>query len=300
VQAIDCWTAYVDRLPWCPGQLDEATFKAFLRAGSLGIEQQTAFDTVAQRIKAAEGRIRPRKIESQLERAYRYAGTDGKPPASTVVFRQLPSWPDPDPSLIANIAGSGFGLCDLAESSPIGFDDADPHTEEIVDALFPGNPLLCVGRSSSRFWTARRDSFRGQLSGLQFIVSSPMISLEGPRKEDGKMSAHALANTGPRRYLVIEFDHGPQDQQAALVDYLAQRGPLVLVVYSGGRSLHAWFHCQRADDSKLFQFMSLAVRIGADPHTWQNKSQFVRMPDGQRSDGLTRQRVYYFNPRIIP
>jgi hypothetical protein len=43
--------------------------------------------------------------------------------------------------------------------------------------------------------------------------------------------------------------------------------------------------------------MSHAVSIGADPMIWL-RSQFVRMPDGLRDTG-SRQRIFFFNPKVI-
>jgi hypothetical protein len=298
MDGIERWSSYVDSLPWQPGQLNRSSFLAFLRAGSLSVDRQTACETVATRIIDSGGRLRARKIENQAAIAYQYAATSAQtgPLTFRKHFPRANPWPDPDPDLIARITESGPCLADLAESSPIRFDDGQPHTEEIIDALFPGNPLLCVG-SSTRFKTAGRESFRGRLADLQLIVPSPMTALLGHTLE-GNLSAHSLENTGPRRFIVVEFDHGPQDQQAALIDHLARRGPLALVVYSGGRSLHAWFPCSGVTEDVQLRFMKCARRLDADLSGWQNRSQFVRMPDGARPDG-TRQPVHYFNQEVL-
>jgi hypothetical protein len=123
----------------------------------------------------------------------------------------------------------------------------------------------------------------------------------------GKMSPHSLDNTGPRHFLVVEFDFLPadlsricsgkielQDLCAALVFHLNGFAPLALVVHSGGKSLHAWFYCWKQREQDLHKFMRYAVSLGADPHTWLS-SQFVRMPDGCRSNGK-RQTAYFFDP----
>jgi hypothetical protein len=111
----------------------------------------------------------------------------------------------------AVIAGIGRGLVDLWEMSPSRFENNDSYCEEIIDTLFPGNPLLCVGRSKSEFATRAREHWRGKLGDLQLIVPSPMTSRTG-RTQEGKVSEHALENTGPRRFLVIEQDTGTVDE----------------------------------------------------------------------------------------
>src|SRR5262245_17952073 len=98
-----------------------------------------------------------------------------------------------------------WGTC--GNSSPIRIEDNKSHTEEIIDRLFPGNPLLCCGKSQSEFDTAPREHWRGELVRLQFIVPSPMSAVSGFTK-DGRESKHTLSNTGLRRFLICEFDRG--------------------------------------------------------------------------------------------
>jgi hypothetical protein len=171
----------------------------------------------------------------------------------------------------------------------------------VIDLLFPGNPLLCCGQSKSVFDTKPRENWRGKLSGLQLIVPSQMSAPKGRKKnpEEGEdpLSPHTLDNTGPRCFLVVEFDSGTTDQHATLLLHLASYGPLVLVVHSGGKSLHGWFYCAGQPEDKLLRFMRYSVSLGADPATW-TRSQFVRMPDGTRDIGK-RQTIFYFNPRTV-
>ena len=127
---------------------------------------------------------------------------------------------------------------------------------------------------------------------MQFIVPSPMSAVTGLTK-DGRESKHALDNTGPRRFLVCEFDTGTIDQHAALLIHLAEFAPLVCVVHSGRKSLHGWFLVQDQPEDKVLRFFRYAVKLGADPATW-TRSQFVRMPDGTRDNG-SRQTVYFLS-----
>lgn len=181
--------------------------------------------------------------------------------------------------------------------SPIKFTDNKPHTEQILDVLFPGNPLLCCGKSEADFDTRPRSKWRGELSKQQFVVPSPMTAWIG-HTQSGQPSAHAKESTGPRRFLIVEQDIGSVDEQAAILWHLAQRAPLSLTFHSGGKSIHGWFYCAGQDEEKVLRpFMRLAVSLGACHSTW-TKSQFVRMPDGTRGDGK-RQGVYLFFPEAI-
>lgn len=165
---------------------------------------------------------------------------------------------------------------------------------QAVPVLFPGDPLICVGASSSRFTTGHLAEFPA-LDFCQFIVPSPMSARTG-KTQDGRESAHCLDNTGPRRFIVVEFDHGEIDDQASWLYWLATKAPLIAVVFSGGKSLHGWFLCDGVDETQVEEFFADAVRIGADPRLW-TRSQFARLPGGLR--GEVRQEIVFWNPEPL-
>jgi hypothetical protein len=233
--------------------------------------------------------------ERELEEAVRNSQVSAFQPPS---FTPPRPWPPLNrEQREAAIQETQFGLVDLWESSPIRFDDNKSKTEELIDRLFPGNPLLCCGKTQAAFDTKPRAQWRGELSRQQFIVPSPMMKWVGTTKA-GKESAHCLDATGPRRFLVVEQDVGSIDEQAAVLWHLAFRAPLALVVHSGSESLHAWFYCAGQDEEKVLRpFFRYATSLGADTATW-TPSQFVRLPDGTRGDG-SRQAVYYFRPEVM-
>jgi hypothetical protein len=228
------------------------------------------------------------EVEAAVEKVFSEALRHGEPCILS------PKWASLDLARRNHIIGKSAGLSELLGERP--FSDGAPHTEEIIDALFPGNPLLCCGASSREFATRPRSEWRGKLAKLQLIVPSPMSAKFGVTKS-GKKSQHTLSNTGPRRFLVVEQDRGSLDEQAAILAHLAKRAPLTLVVHSGGKSLHGWFFCEGRSEESSWQFLNGAVSIGADHTTW-TRSQFVRMPDGTRDTGA-RQAVLYFNAEVL-
>jgi hypothetical protein len=240
-----------------------------------------------------------REIEAAVQRSRECAwrpSTNRQLTANYLPSDERPKWPAVNEEQRAAIVRDGPRLADLWEAVPVRVDWNGSKTEEIIDVLFPGNPLLCCGKSSYEFATRTRDKFRGKLSSLPLIVPSPMSKRTGITKE-GRESEHCLDNTGRRRFLVVEFDEGTFDEHAALLWHLAGIGPLALCVHSGSKSLHGWFFCGGQPEDKLCAFMRHAVSLGADPATW-TRSQFVRMPDGTRQNGK-RQAVYYFRPDVV-
>jgi len=242
--------------------------------------------TVGERVKHGE-------IERAVERSKARAWQPGQGAQSV---GQTSAWPKVNTEQREAVIASCGGLVDLWEISPLRFADNESHTEHIIDVLFPGDPLLCAGKSHCDFETRSRSEWRGELARLQVIGPNPMIARVG-RMQDGKASAHALETTGPRRFLVIEQDSGTLDEQSAVLLHLAGLAPLAVAVHSGGKSIHGWFYSGGQQEEKLRGFMQYAVSLGADSQMW-TRSQFARMPDGIRDNGK-RQTVYFFYPGVV-
>jgi len=229
-----------------------------------------------------------------------------------------PRWPLPDLAAIERIAAPGPRLADLRAASPFTFDGEQRYTHWLLSKLFPPDSLLCLAMSQSEALTLPLEAWlECDLARYSFIVPSPMSSKTGLTL-DGRESYRTLNNTGPRRYLVVESDFSEYakdgktetryaglirrlrkqgitvaDMCAAVLWHLAESMPLVMIVHSGGKSLHGWFPVQGLPEGVLLEFMRLAVSLGADDATWC-KCQLVRLPDGTRSNG-TRQAVHYFD-----
>jgi hypothetical protein len=233
-------------------------------------------------------RVSAREIEDALRNSHTSA-------PQSAHWRQQ-RWPSENLEQREAIIIGGEGVVDLWETSPIRFKDNAAHTEQIIDALFPGNPLLCCAATKASAQTAKREEWRGRMSELSLIVPNPMTAVTG-LNQSGEVSGRCLANTGVRRFLVVEFDSGTIDEHAALLLHLAARRPLALVVFSGSKSLHGWFYCAGVVEEKVSRFFRYAVSLGADRATWTS-CQLVRMPDGLRDNGK-RQVVYFFNPRVL-
>jgi hypothetical protein len=248
-------------------------------------------------------------LQRKLKNAFRIAAPDPKYADGDVARREFsgivepqnPRWPPDDEAARDLILFQvDFPVMELMDVSPIRFDDDTSKTPEILPLLFPGDPLICCGGESNSFWTRKLSEFGRSVSTFQFIVPSPMSAPTGkilnPKPGGPTESAHTKANTGERRFAVIEFDQGTKDEQSALIWHLSNYAPLVMVVHSGGKSLHGWFFVQGSSESLIHRFYRYAVSIGADRAT-HLKSQFVRMPDGRRDNG-NRQPVYYLNPTL--
>ncbi|MEY2502273.1 MAG: hypothetical protein QOI07_2607 [Verrucomicrobiota bacterium] len=285
-------------------------YLAALRLLRLGLDKLKVEELLEEGSVECGRAIRPDEIPRAVRNAA--AALTGARPLSHC------KWPARNYEQIEAVASAGLSTNDLEESSPLRPDAGS--TEAIVDALFPRNPLICAGRTLTGAVTKHRADWRGSLARQQFIVPSPMSKPTGITLE-GKTSARSLDNTGPRRFLVVEFDFAEHDDSghdtdaapvlrrlaeqgrtisdlcASLHAHLADFRPLALVVHSGRRSAHGWYPVRDEDEDVMLRFMRFAVSLGADPATW-TRAQFVRMPDGLRNNG-NRQRVLYYNPAVI-
>jgi hypothetical protein len=299
--------------------MDGNAIESLLRAKVKGSGRIVTDKEIHRQVECARARaFRPKDPE-------RYAETWGEPKVGVVTGDNItssappaPPWPAPSLDDIRTITASGWSLYDLWESSPLRFDDGESHAEDIIDVLFPDNPLLCVGLTAYQFATRRRSTWRGRLAGCSFITPNPMLQVSGLTL-DGKLSEHCKSATAARVYLVIEFDFSEfardgktptewapivrewraaglsvLDATAALHRHLSEFLPLVAAVHSGGKSLHGWYPAFNHTDRDLRLFMRAAVRLGADKQLWV-RSQFTRMPDGRRENGKP-QTLYYLAP----
>jgi hypothetical protein len=167
-------------------------------------------------------------------------------------------------------------------------------TAVIMRRLFPENALICAAMEPHSTTTYELEKIARDLHKFQFVVPSPMSAKTGLTQQ-GKESGRCLDNTGPRRFLVTEFDFkqyndkGERTKYADLIDQWQVRGasiqsacaalimrmakaaPLSMVTYSGKKSLHAWWYCAgetEHEGSRLHKFFADAVRLGADPAPW--------------------------------
>jgi hypothetical protein len=222
--------------------------------------------------------------------------------SSTQACKSMRKWPSVNSlERLRIISENPMTEHQLSGQSPVEINEDQPSMEWFLQQIFSLDSLLCVGKNAHVFKTLPLQSLVGSKSMLEateFIVPSPMIDTFGVTKK-GKRSMHTLSNTGPRRYLVTEFDSGTPDEQSAIIWHLREYAPLVMVLRSGGKSLHGWWACVGVDEAKLLKFFRYAVSLGADPATW-TRSQFVRIPQGWRADKQALQQVLYFNPSKLP
>lgn len=242
-----------------------------------------------------------RNLEREIREAVRNVQTDeallaqilsGETRPAAAEEPPRPRFPESSPGLIASIRRVPVEA--LADMSPSPF----PGTEEALQRLFPGDPLICLGAAPWACAVRKLSSWAGQAAGYPFMVPSAMTAVSG-RTVDGRNSPRCLANTGPRMYQVVEFDDREGfDSQAGRIVRLMELLRPTLVLHSGGKSLHAWFPAFHLSAEEQVKFFSAAATLGADTATW-SRCQLVRVPGGTRAPGVA-QTCFYFDDDAIP
>lgn len=168
--------------------------------------------------------------------------------------------------------------------------DSIPNQAEILANLYADETLLhlCKEVFNGRDVKACEDWIKDGLEPYQYLCPNPL---------KGHDRGRCLDNILSRKFVVFESDlpniAGNWDTQAGLIDRLAKDMPLRMVVWSGNKSLHAWFQVENKDERKVYKFLNLATMLGADPASLR-PSQLVRMPWGKRTDNNKIQKVIYY------
>jgi hypothetical protein len=164
----------------------------------------------------------------------------------------------------------------------------------VLDRFFRSDELVCMARSKNMAETMRRENFRGGEEQFPYIVPNAMVSVWGLNSL-GIRSKRCNNNVGPVTRVVIEFDSGTLDEQAALIGAISKCGvPLSMVLWSGGKSLHSWFDMTSMNKDERQKLFRYAAALGADRATFI-PCQLCRTPNAIRPENGNRQEVYLLN-----
>jgi hypothetical protein len=214
--------------------------------------------------------------------------------------------------------GKYHQLLDAIAGRPI------PPLEEIIDRMYPGNPLLCRAAASQRWArTDTRESIRGVEKEMEWLVPSPMSKVTGFAHSTNNPNSHRCReNAGPRVYLVLDFDLSEinglgesiakwkakgvsiWDVQAVIIAHLAnegnpRQGPF-MIVNTGGKSLHSWYVIHAGfPEAMALDFLSRAIPLGADKRA-ELPEQLFRFPGGTRkSDSNQPQSILLYDEKKL-
>jgi len=297
------WSEYVSRLIWEKGNLDVASYDAFLRGASLGVPASTAIEEVSARIRSAGEYPRPHKIESQWRRAATHVRADPNS-ARTIVPVQRPAF-DPDyAKRIAERVPASVDVPWLKRRSPV-MTWITP--AEYLSAVFGmGCQILVFTDPRSQGQTmfqklslkTERDKLKGFERGYKdgvWFLSNPVDGQYHFNPRQNSMSRRSEESITDFRHVVLESDCQSLEQWLRILVQL--KLPIVSIISSGGKSLHALARINASFkedwDKKVRRLMPWLVKVGADRGA-MTAVRLTRLPGCYRGDKL--QQLLYLNP----
>ncbi|MHB1079510.1 MAG: hypothetical protein ACYC67_08905 [Prosthecobacter sp.] len=168
--------------------------------------------------------VTDRELADQIPNARCGSCHSKKRTRTTVPIGQSNAWPSVDVQSIDKIVRGGATLETLRQLSPENLSANPLSSEDAINLLFPGDPLLCCAHSCKSASTRRKSAWRN-IGKFQFLVPSPMAKTSGLNQQ-GKRSERCLDNTGRRRFLVVEFDFKPDvtECEASVAQSIANLG----------------------------------------------------------------------------
>ncbi len=231
-------------------------------------------------------RIEDREIENAVRSAMGLGGS------GTAARRAYPSV-NPELRRTAIVDSLFTTVDDLKKASRVQ-NPGELRSGAVLDLFFNADDLVCMASTKQAAQTDRRCEFLGLERGLPFIVPNAM-SAQWALNSQNRPSVRCNSNVGPIRRVIVEFDAGSLDEQAALIGHLMKHGCAVdMVLFSGGKSLHAWVNVEslsEADRDKLFRY---AAALGADRSMFV-PCQLCRTPNAIRKENGAKQEVLMLN-----
>jgi hypothetical protein len=297
------WGDYLRTLDWTEGDTKHAqAYRAFIRAGMLGVDPAAAMREVEATIRGYGGKIVPRDLERQLQRAYAFAKrevTEGIAPVATAVTRSYYSAAD----LVTRADKvREFSWDDLTRRSPV--DPAGFTSSQYLDAVFrPGECVVIAERQDDpgRVYVAGSGAawVNGMRSDNGILYLSNPANGQRIQNADGKLSLRSETNLTCFRHLVLESDRTIAILWVRAMVQIAL--PVVAIYTSGGKSVHFLIRVDAADKVEYLAAVDRLrpglVRLGADPVSMSGV-RLTRLPGAMRGERL--QELLYLDPAATP
>ena len=298
---IDQLLCYADTLTWAKGHLDDSSWFAFLRAGSLKVQGEQAAQIVAERIRQAGDHPKAGKLQRQIRRAYEHVGSH----AGEVVPGTAPKAPKPvyQPDKLHKVAGH------VGEVTPEWLKRISPVSTVISPAGFlhqvyqPEDKVLVFNVFESQgceIWSYGRalNHLREDCFGVWFL-SNPIDGKCHWNPREQKYSRRSEESITAWKYAVIESDEAPKNLWLRVLVQLPL--PIMAIYDSGGASIHALVAINAESKAEWdrvvrVELMPMLVTLGACPGSL-TAVRLTRLPNCRRGQTGRMQELLYLNPR---
>jgi hypothetical protein len=297
----DAWRTYVNGLTWAQGHLDEASWLTFLRAGSLGIDAQTAVAEVANRIAAAGDHPKAGKLKGQVQRAYQFAGSKA---GEFKVGYYKPDKPALDTDKLQKIANRleiNVTRSWLSSRCPLPVWNCLP--SEFLSALYASDEHVVIfdvfESQGCQVWT-HGQSLDHMQKGHQnvWFLCNPCDGKFHWNPRYQKWSRRSEESITSWRFCVLESDSVRKDLWLKAIVQLPL--PIVAIYDSGGSSIHVLVLINAASKAEWDTIVRdnlarLIVPLGAD-YDAMTAVRLTRLPNCRRGQTGRFQSLLYLNP----
>ena len=203
--------------------------------------------------------------------------------------------------------GKGATIDFIMEKSPIAI-PGQPHlqTRLVLESLYKFSDLLYIGDrySAGKMGKTIRSMASWRMANItkdppEHIVPNPLTGKMGLTKMD-RPSFRADSCIAQRRFAVVEFDTLSMEDQLAFWSQVQL--PVVVLVTSGGKSIHGWIAANCATEDQWTEqieerlFDRILKPMGVDG-SCKNEARLSRLPGAIRSDTGNLQQLLYLNPK---
>ena len=307
---------YRDKLAALPASGGGGCHPALLGVASLGAMAGVPPDDIFRDLRESvhgERSVPDREIQAAIDKAVREHASGMAAGVPRVGSRRKTVAVLDGAAALRRIVEQGRGACeaDIYDRSPIRIDwEPQEDAFHVMEALWRPDDVLFIGRRECRpalkrnirtaaEWCA---AFRKGRPGAHqpHIMPNPLTGKPGPTADGTGETLRGDACVAQFRFAVVEFDDIPREDQLAF--WWAARLPVVLLVDSGGKSVHGWVRVRGVDCAtdwarvvERHLFGRLLEPLGVDP-ACKNESRLSRLPGHYRSEKGAWQRVLYLAP----
>ena len=274
-----------------------------------GIPSRRIFDDIRGSIPPGKRKV----LDKEIWEAINKASTD---------LNGKPFTPRPQPESVIRsgetvlqriiVQGEITSEADLWESSPIRLLD-EPQGDPVLflETIFSPGDLVWIGerqdpgiigetiRTAAEWITF----FRNGGKTAPFIIINPLTGIPAPKKTGDGQTYRGDLNIASYRYCMAEFDTLTREDQIRF--WTAAKLPIITLIDSGGKSIHAWLEVSKLAVVETFQqweskikvfYHRLLTPLGVDS-SCKNPSRLSRLPGHWRGEKNQYQKLLWLSSK---
>jgi hypothetical protein len=279
----------------------------------VGLEPQQLHDDLRHAIPTGSRRIPDKEIDDAIRKAI----SDHNGGTFTPRTRPAPVVQDGKAALQRIIdQGKISDEVDLWETSPIRLlDEPQGDPGLLLETLYKPTDLVWIGDRHQPGIIGDTIKTTGELMGYfknggktgPFIIINPLTGTSAPRKTGDGETLRGDGNVAAYRYCMAEFDNLSREDQLRF--WSAVKLPIVALIDSGGKSIHAWLQVSKiATVTTLEQWQTeikhrlynrLLTPLGID-RSCSNPARLSRLPGHYREEKGAWQRLLWLSAEGRP